>query len=92
MQLSDRRKSALKQKTDLKIFSVKPYPVLPTHVKRFMALSPSEKIRLGERWKRELKVLGNMKESIKRSRNLEDICYLLTLKKKGSRKSKRSKP
>ena len=41
----------------LEPFSVTPYSTLPTPVRRFSALSPSEKIRLGERWKRELEVL-----------------------------------
>lgn len=36
---------------------IKPFPVLPEAVRRFRKLSPSEKIRTGERWKRELRRL-----------------------------------
>lgn len=34
-----------------------PYPTLPESARRFRALSPSQKIRLGERWKREMQLL-----------------------------------
>src|SRR3972149_2401743 len=29
---------------------IKPYRILPKHVRRFSILSPAEKIRVGERW------------------------------------------
>jgi len=44
-------------RTGLKPFSVEPYDALPESMRRFRALSPSEKIRVGERWKLELRLL-----------------------------------
>lgn len=38
-------------------FAVPPDRRLPEQVRRFQRLSPAEKIRLGERWKRELRLL-----------------------------------
>jgi hypothetical protein len=34
---------------------------LPEEVRRFLELSPAEKIRVGERWKRELLALRGMR-------------------------------
>jgi len=38
-------------------FTVAPDAALPKEVRRFQRLSPAEKIRLGERWKREIEIL-----------------------------------
>lgn len=38
-------------------FAVQPHGKLPEEVRRFRRLPPAEKIRLGERWKRELRLL-----------------------------------
>jgi len=38
-------------------FTVQSHETLPEEVRRFRRLSPAEKIRLGERWKRELRLL-----------------------------------
>ena len=38
-------------------FAVAPDATLPKEIRRFQRLSPAEKIRLGERWKRELETL-----------------------------------
>lgn len=41
----------------LKPISVDPYKEVPETIQRFRSLSPLEKIRVGERWKRELEAL-----------------------------------
>lgn len=41
----------------LKPLAAEPYPTLPESARRFRALSSSQKICLGERWKQELKLL-----------------------------------
>jgi len=38
-------------------FTTSPDTALPKEVQRFQRLSPAEKIRLGERWKREIEIL-----------------------------------
>jgi hypothetical protein len=38
-------------------FAVAPYDAVPESVRRFRALTPAEKIRLGERWRRELRAV-----------------------------------
>ena len=41
----------------LRPFSVEPYQELEENVRRFRSLSPAEKIRVGQRWKRELELI-----------------------------------
>lgn len=45
----------------LQPFSVEPYQQLEENVLRFEELSPAEKIRVGQRWKRELEMLRGAK-------------------------------
>ena len=41
----------------LRPFSVEPYQELVENVRRVRSLSPAEKIRVGQRWKRELELI-----------------------------------
>jgi len=49
-------------KDKLKPLHAAPLASLPPTFRRFQRLSPSQKIRTGERWKRELRTLRNLRE------------------------------